>query len=179
MTPVERAMAIYGEEPCRRTFDEDLQLHLMYGYVFSTPTMFMMGRPVDRYDPPEYIVTPDRRPLWGPNAWLIYLAAGDLGEFFRYCPYPLPWVGWERKNKLRFYDFKRAKRKVINAIEANREFGKVSQGRWGQPSTITQATSSNTGGGECGGDESGQESSGRPRIPVLHPDVWDGRPGIA
>ena len=46
--PYAEARAVYDREPCRRTFNEDLELHLMNGLVFSTPEFFLMGRAVPR-----------------------------------------------------------------------------------------------------------------------------------
>lgn len=104
MTPVEQAAAVYDREDCRRTFREDLELHLLHGYVFSTPTLFMMGRPVNKDAPREWIVDPSHEFAaddW--NCWLLYLAAGRISDFWRYEPFPLDFVAWERKNVLRTY----------------------------------------------------------------------------
>src|SRR5689334_6772592 len=46
MTPFLQAAAVYEREPCARTFEEDLYLHLMHGTVISTPEVFAMVRPV-------------------------------------------------------------------------------------------------------------------------------------
>lgn len=102
ISPYERARKVYEQEDCRRSFSEDLELHLRYGYVYSTPNSFIMGRAVDRYADSECIVDPSVV-FDHPNAWLVYLAAGDMSEFFLRQPFFLPWVGWERENKLRFY----------------------------------------------------------------------------
>lgn len=106
------AASVYQNEPCQRTFEEDLELHLMFGYVFSSPTMFMMGRAVEKDAPREKIVDPAFK-FTNPDTWLIYLAAGDLMEFFSREPYPLPWVGWERDNKLRFYRMEAVKQRIL------------------------------------------------------------------
>ncbi len=105
-SPIEEAAAIYEREPCKRTFQEDLASHLLGGYVFSSPDLFLMGRPIDSDAPYEQITDPcykfDRC-----NSWLVYLAVcrrtSFLDKLFRYEPYPLPFIGFERRNKLRFY----------------------------------------------------------------------------
>lgn len=103
MTPVERAAAVYQREPCARTFREDLEAHLLNGYVLSTPATFVMGRLVQRDAPPELIVDPWHRFETG-DCWLVYLAAGDiLREARRWMPWPVPWLAWERSNRLRFW----------------------------------------------------------------------------
>jgi hypothetical protein len=106
MTPVEHAAAVYGSEACARTFREDLEAHLFNGYVFNTPDLFVMGRAVNSTADAAAIVDP-----WHAfesercDAWLVYLAAGDLGKLIELFPYPLPKIGFERMNKLRFYRF--------------------------------------------------------------------------
>jgi hypothetical protein len=57
MTPIEQAAAVYEREHCPRTLREDLELHLLNGYVFSTPTCFLMGRPVVREGCPVHAVS--------------------------------------------------------------------------------------------------------------------------
>lgn len=60
MTPVEQAAAVYLSEPCARTFREDLELHLLNGVVYSTPTAFIMARYVARDWPALSVVDPDQ-----------------------------------------------------------------------------------------------------------------------
>ena len=72
--------------------------------MFSTPDYFAMGRPVPRGAAASDILDP-----WTEfaeedcDAWLIYLAAGRLTELKAQLPFPLPWIGWERDNILRWY----------------------------------------------------------------------------
>lgn len=104
MTPVELAAAVYTQEPCVRTFREDLEAHLLNGYVFSTPGSFVMGRPVCSSAPRGDIVNPwVRFEKAESDAWLVYLMAGDVAEAVGLLPYPLPRMGWERGNVLRFW----------------------------------------------------------------------------
>ena len=111
MTPVERAAAVYEREDCARTFREDLEAHLLNGYVYSTPTAFVMARPVRHDAPREELVNPWHvfpRGEW--DAWMVYLAAGDLEEFWRREPFPLAHVIYERQNALRCFNAERVKR---------------------------------------------------------------------
>lgn len=111
MTPVEQAAAVYEREECARTFREDLEAHLLNGYVFSTPTMFMMGRPVRHDAPPEDLVNPwVVFPREECDAWMVYLAAGNLAEFWTVEPFPLVYVIFERQNVLRCFYAKHVKR---------------------------------------------------------------------
>jgi hypothetical protein len=108
-TPVQIAAKVYLGEKCARSFEDDLLLHLLHGYVFSTPEMFMMGRPVRRDGTYENITDPTYK-FADPDSWLVYLASGDLQIFFKHEPYPLPYIGFERENSLRFYSRERIKR---------------------------------------------------------------------
>lgn len=103
MTPFHLAQQVYQREMCKRDFFTDLHGHLIGGYVFVTPTMFVMGRPVAKDAPYEQVTDPSYR-FEAPDAWLVYLASGNgLKEFFRHEPFILPFIGWERDNRLRFY----------------------------------------------------------------------------
>lgn len=104
MTPYEKALEVYHREPCARTFAEDLALHFLHGFVFSTPDYFVMGRPV-KSDAPHYqIVNPgfhwDREEC---DCWHVYLMAGDMAEAWGVLPYPLSLISIERRNEIRFY----------------------------------------------------------------------------
>jgi hypothetical protein len=102
-TPFHLAQQVYQRELCKRDFFTDLHAHLVHGYVFCGPTFFLMGRAVDKDAPYEEITNPVVQ-FSKPNAWLIYLAAGDgIRQFFKFEPYQLPYFGWERSNVLRFY----------------------------------------------------------------------------
>lgn len=103
MSPYEQARAVYFKEPCARTFEADLALHLEFGFVFSTPKFFIIGRPVKRDAPHGLILDPSfsfvRREC---DCWHIHLAAGDLEAAWSILPWPLPWLAFERRNDLRF-----------------------------------------------------------------------------
>ena len=103
-SPLLKAAQVYRTEPCVRTFKEDLEIHLLTGFVYSTPDYFIMGRPVDRYGDPALIVDPTYpfpRDQW--NCWHIYLMAGDVTKCWEREPIVFPWVSWEKRNKLKFY----------------------------------------------------------------------------
>ena len=102
MTPYDQARAVYARETCARTFDEDLRLHLKFGYVFSTPDLFVMGRPV-RKDAGYDQITDPRVQFSEPDTWWVYLASGDIKNLCSLLPYPLSSIGWERDNVLRIY----------------------------------------------------------------------------
>jgi hypothetical protein len=111
MSPYEKAARVYETEPCRRTFAEDLHLHYLYGFVFSTPEFFCMGRPVMRDAKESDIVDPgvifdeDKA-----DCWHIYLYAGDISKAISIMPWPLEWISLERKNELKIYPLAEAVR---------------------------------------------------------------------
>jgi hypothetical protein len=116
MSPAEQAAAVYEREECARTFREDLEAHLIGGYVFSTPTVFLMARPVRHDAPQAEIVNPWHVfPREECDCWMLYLAAGDIAEFFRWVPFPLAFVAWERNNVLRTYYAKTVEKKCTRS----------------------------------------------------------------
>lgn len=106
MTPAQQAAAVYGREPCARTFIEDLDAHLVNGYVYSTPDFFAMGRPVCSLWPHKDIINPwitFPRESW--DCWFVYLVAGDMLKAWSSFPFPLPKIGFEKRNRIRYYRF--------------------------------------------------------------------------
>ena len=99
MNPYERAAQVYLSEPCARPFRVDLENHLFLGWVFSTPTLFLMGRRVFRDWPEERIKNSGISDTEG-DCWHVWLAAGDMREAIRMIPTHLPWLSFERRNRL-------------------------------------------------------------------------------
>ncbi len=109
MTPYLAAAAVYDREPCARTFEADLFLHLLHGIVVSTPEVFAMVRPVCREWPLAWLRDPERIEPAG-DCWWIWLAAGDVRRLF---DWPVPareWVGFERQNIPKLIQFRNARR---------------------------------------------------------------------
>lgn len=66
--------------------------------------MFLMGRPIERSASRELISDPTYH-FSKPDTWFVWLAAGaPPWECLRHMPYFLPYVGWQRLGRLRFYD---------------------------------------------------------------------------
>lgn len=101
MTPAQTAAAT------RPDFDRELAAHLAGGFVFSTPDAFLMGRPVHSGAPHELLADPFHRfPPADCDAWLVWLAAGDLRAMLRLTPYRLPWLAWARRDgPLKWFSF--------------------------------------------------------------------------
>lgn len=108
INPIFDAMQVYKTEPCARTFQEDMELHLISGYVVSTPDYFVMARPVNKDADPARIVDPNvmfNKEEW--DCWHIYLYAGDIVKAWDKDTLHLPFVSFERKNRLRIYPMER------------------------------------------------------------------------
>ena len=104
MTPVEQAAAVYEGEPCARSFREDLEAHLLHGLVYSSGDFFCMARPVSKDYPQHLIVNPWFNEWDAPtNCWHLYLWAGPMMSAFKCATHPLPFVSFERKNRLRVH----------------------------------------------------------------------------
>ncbi len=102
VTPFQRAREVYENEPCARTFEEDLHWHLRLGWVISTPTFFLMVRQVRRDWPIQQLRMPWQVHPRGDAMW-IWLLAGDMREAMVSEAWPaFEWVGFERENDPRW-----------------------------------------------------------------------------
>lgn len=101
MTPAQTAAATRPE------FDSELAAHLAHGFVISTPDAFLMGRPVSSDAPHGLLADPFHRfPAADCDAWMVWLAAGDLRAIWRMVPYRLPWIAWARREgPLKWFSF--------------------------------------------------------------------------
>lgn len=87
-------------------FTKRLEANYRDGFVFSTPTYFIMGRPI----------LDDPRALGG--AWFCEAASGDTSAMWTILPYPLPWIGWERfDSRLRFHRTSEIRRLTLATVE--------------------------------------------------------------
>lgn len=121
MTIYARAREVYASEPCARTFDEDLDLHLQYGSVYCTQSTMLWWRPVlrswsyrDLTDPSVVAQEPD--------CWWIHLAVGDLCETTKLFSAVLPWIGYERTNVPRFFSTSRYLRAAAAPLSLHLQF---------------------------------------------------------
>ena len=103
MRPLELARRVYDLEPCARTFWEDVDWHLLNGFVFSTPDFFVMGRPVISSAEQSKIVGLHLFPPGLCDCWHVYLQAGDMSRAWGMLPWELPLVSFERNNVLRVH----------------------------------------------------------------------------
>lgn len=95
ISPVEQAAAL-----CRArgaSFRDELEAHLLNGWVFSTPDLFAMGRAVPRSaDVSDLGAT---YPADECDAWFVWLGVGDARALLALMPYLLPWIGWHRQGR--------------------------------------------------------------------------------
>lgn len=126
-TVLAQALALYTDPafPCERTFEEDLAAFIHTGRVYITPTCILLAKAVpssrDHHEPWD---------TWEPHecdAWLVWLAAGDLAEFFQYVPYPLPWLVWARRHRLRKWPYEIARRHILQEHESPPTLGETSR----------------------------------------------------
>lgn len=104
MTPIQMARQRWEAEPRIMEFGEMIWHHLEFGVVISDPEVFLCARPVERYASLEEISDPCR--VFGnADTWFLYACAGKttLARFLKCEPYPLPFFGWEKRNRLRFH----------------------------------------------------------------------------
>ena len=91
------------------SFDEMVRWYCLNGFVHSTPSFFVMGRPVPKLAPPDEILSPT---IFRPNccdAWYCHAVAGDMSKAWTMLPWELPWMCFDRQTGnhqdkgLRFY----------------------------------------------------------------------------
>lgn len=112
--PILRAREVYANEPCARSFDQDLYLHLNTPQciVFKDATTLALVRPVNSRDPQAAITNPAFISST-PDAWWLYLLVGDIATLHTmFCDHlhnRFKLIGWERNNVPRFYDIQKVK----------------------------------------------------------------------
>lgn len=106
------AKAWYEKHQNDRSFEEALGEHLMHGYVWSSPTEFGMAKAVLWHNG---IVVPGHP---RPNAWFIYLVAGNWRNLVEHLPFHLDWIVWRRRmqNHYRAYKTDELLRKTYGHI---------------------------------------------------------------
>ena len=108
-SPAQLGVDFYGEEGFYRSLD----MHLLFGYVQSTPDYFAMGRPVNKDAPYEDLIDirityPDDKQ----NAWLVFFLAGDMKKALDNLPFYLPYCTFEHKGNVKFYELEKLKQRI-------------------------------------------------------------------
>lgn len=106
MTPLDQLTALYASHSPERLIEHDIWHHLASGFVFSTPYVFAMGRPVCRYSKLESIADISHSyPRVMQNCWFVFAWIGPAQDVLKYLPYDLKWICWARRGKpIRFYE---------------------------------------------------------------------------
>lgn len=115
MTAFEKAQRIFDDEPCASTFWQTLNWYMHYGYVITSPGFFLAMRPV-----PHLASKPDKIDHclfdeWDCDEWHIAIAAGDMREMFVACPFPLDYISFEKRNRLKVYHFQSLRERLCNS----------------------------------------------------------------
>ena len=110
MKVLDIARKIYAEEDSPRALAVDILLHIANpkGWVISRPDLLIMARPVRKDAPKEEILDPGRE-FKEADCWHVYLVVGNASVAFQYLPFDLPWISFERKNVLKFYELTRVR----------------------------------------------------------------------
>jgi hypothetical protein len=126
-SPAQEAYDFYGED----LFYQILDMHLLFGYVDSTPDYFVMGKPVPHtiaYD--DMIDISKTYPIEDCDAWCVYFYAGDMSKIIERIPFYLPYVVFERKGNTKIYLLEKLKHSISK--------------RYGIKAKATPATSTST-----------------------------------
>jgi|GEM_PF-7032722 len=105
---------LYAEQPQAQCFKEDLRAHLEHeqGHVFITESLLLMGRAVSQFGSHEQLGDPwfvfDETQC---DAWYVWLAVGQMQEILAHAPHPLPWIGFARRRRMKWYEWEKLRRK--------------------------------------------------------------------
>lgn len=138
MTPFEQARALHRSDPDNEPFEEVLMAHLLHGVVVSTPTVFVLMRPVGLWAEHKSFDDSWLR-FANPDCWHCYLAAGDLREMFAAIPYPLPYCSFVRKNRLHIRELKHMTERVSNLSRHGRQTKGTQEGQCDSSSVHAEA----------------------------------------
>ena len=109
--PAVQARLVYDREPSYCTFKDDLELHMINGYVISTPEILIMARPVDIRAKADIVQDPACHfPENEWNCWHVHLVAGKLPLLFTFLPFRLPYGSFNKRGKLKYYPLKQLMR---------------------------------------------------------------------
>jgi hypothetical protein len=110
--PYEAAQMSFGEYNEPFFFREMLDAHFCTGTVISTPDVFLAFRPVEVDWTTDELCDPWKTSE-NPNAYHVFLAAGDLSKIGPHLPPALPFItfhrdGADKIHKLPYWQFLRA-----------------------------------------------------------------------
>ncbi len=114
MNAIAKAEELFRKHYPSRLFVEQLALYLRHGFVINYPKLFVMFRPVEHNGSRSHIINPSFK-FQKPDTWYVDLAAGNLNELAKLCPYSLRYFCFARKfrKQLRFYPTDKFIRKCL------------------------------------------------------------------
>lgn len=115
MSPYQAIFEAYRKHRPDINFSDEMSFYLTHGFVFSTPSYFAMGKPINRLLSEQVGFATLRAPEGSkPDCWYICAASGKIGRIWSILPYPLPWVAWTRvhdpENELQFHSLEALRR---------------------------------------------------------------------
>ena len=108
MSPYETIAQKYIDLPQGASFGDYVDWFFKYGFVYSTPEYFVMGKNCRRLAPPNEIVDCEHVfDASDSDCWYVFAMAGNVSKAFSSMPFPLPYIAFERiidnKRELRLY----------------------------------------------------------------------------
>lgn len=97
MSPYREIYQKYQQERPEVDFPALIGHHLQFGFVYSTPDFFVMGRPVPKNAASQLILDPNH--FWGRehcDCWYLHAFAGRMDKVWKVMPYPLKFCAWTR-----------------------------------------------------------------------------------
>ena len=88
MTPAEQAKALC--EARGGNFRDEVEDHLLTGYVFAGPGYFLLGKVTEAPN--------------GELGWFVWCGVGSAKKLLSLMPFPLPWIGYYRQGRGRADD---------------------------------------------------------------------------
>src|ERR1700761_6098200 len=93
MSPYEACWREYDQRTSGHDFSKLVGLYLQFGYLFSTPEFFVIGRPILSTADAELIRNP-AHVFENPDTWHLAAFWGDAHKLWSIFPFPLPNLSW-------------------------------------------------------------------------------------
>ncbi|MDZ4287835.1 MAG: hypothetical protein U0984_07745 [Prosthecobacter sp.] len=89
-------------------FEDTVATYLRHGFVWSSPRSFVLARAIaaDWWQDHDRLTDHTLSHPQG-DCWFLWLAAGDMREFFEVCPQPKPFVCFCRRGLPRLWRYDR------------------------------------------------------------------------
>jgi hypothetical protein len=108
MTPYTRAFFWHDALQSQWEFEEIIARHGQIGFVHITPDVFVMARRVEADWQDDRLCDLQFTAPAG-DCWHVWLLAGDFRAAMAFLPYPLPYVSFHRRGRLRVMTLDRAR----------------------------------------------------------------------